>query len=162
MTNEELKKMKYRVCCPLCDNDKCMKGTDKCEAEKWEKGMTKEQAISNLKRAKCVPYKKETLEMAIGALEGSKAFMKVTFDRDQLQELVEEAKKEIQMEIKALKQEPPKATWEGVEYDGYADGCPVYDVWECTQCGYEHYGESDTLTDYCPGCGAKMTESEDE
>lgn len=37
MTNEELKKMKYRVCCPLCDNDKCVKGTDKCEAEKWEK-----------------------------------------------------------------------------------------------------------------------------
>ena len=67
----------------------------------------------------------------------------------------------IEMAIKALKQEPIKATWEGVEYDGYADGCPVYDVWECTQCGYEHHGESDTLTDYCPGCGAKMTESEE-
>ena len=31
--------------------------------------MTIEQVISNLKRAKCVPYKKETLEMAIKALK---------------------------------------------------------------------------------------------
>lgn len=137
--------------------------------------MTKEEAIKNLKMQRDLfkfnpttgeeeswryPDEIEALDMAIGALEGSKAFMKVTFDKDQLQELVEEAKKEIQMEIKALKQEPPKATWEGVEYD-YADGCPVYDVWECTQCGYEHPGGSDTLTDYCPGCGAKMTESEE-
>lgn len=31
--------------------------------------MTPQEAISNLKRAKCVPYKKETLEMAIEALK---------------------------------------------------------------------------------------------
>ena len=138
--------------------------------------MTKEEAIKNLKMQRDLfkfnpttgeeeswryPDEIEALDMAIGSLEGNTSFMKVTFDRDQLQELVEEAKKEIQMEIKALKQEPPKATWEGVEYDGYAGGWPVYDVWECTQCGYEHHGESDTLTDYCPGCGAKMTESEE-
>lgn len=41
MTNEAEKK--YWICCPLCDNDKCMKGTDKCEAEKWEK---EEKALS--------------------------------------------------------------------------------------------------------------------
>lgn len=29
--------MKYIVCCPLCDNDKCVRGTDKCEAEIWAK-----------------------------------------------------------------------------------------------------------------------------
>ena len=46
--------------------------------------------------------------------------------------------------------------WIGIEYDGYADGCPVYDVFECSECGYEHKGESDTLTSYCPNCGAKM------
>ncbi len=34
---------KYWICCSLCDNDKCMKGTDKCEAEKCEK---EEKALS--------------------------------------------------------------------------------------------------------------------
>lgn len=47
-------------------------------------------------------------------------------------------------------------TWIGIEYDGYADGCPVYDLWECSECKHEHKGEEDTLTDYCPDCGAKM------
>jgi hypothetical protein len=34
--------MKYMVCCPLCDHDKCCRGTDKCDAEKWAKGKEKE------------------------------------------------------------------------------------------------------------------------
>lgn len=51
--------------------------------------------------------------------------------------------------------------WVGIEYDGYADGNPVYDVFECSVCGCEHKGESDTLTNYCPDCGAKM-EAENE
>lgn len=46
--------------------------------------------------------------------------------------------------------------WVGIEFNGYADGCPVYDLWECSECGHEHKGESDTLTDYCPDCGTKM------
>lgn len=46
--------------------------------------------------------------------------------------------------------------WIGVEYDGYADGSPVYDVWECSECRIEHYGEYDTLSDYCPNCSTKM------
>ena len=37
MTKEEINRMKYIVCCPLCDNDKCCRGTDKCDAEKWVK-----------------------------------------------------------------------------------------------------------------------------
>lgn len=48
------------------------------------------------------------------------------------------------------------ATWNGVEYDGYADGFPVYNVWECSNCGEEHCGEENTLTRFCPHCGAKM------
>ena len=48
------------------------------------------------------------------------------------------------------------AHWIGVEYDGYADGNPVYDVFECSNCDGEHFGEEDTLTAYCPYCGAKM------
>lgn len=34
---EELNSIKYWVCCPLCDNEKCVKGTNSCEAEQWVK-----------------------------------------------------------------------------------------------------------------------------
>ena len=44
--------------------------------------------------------------------------------------------------------------WIGIEYDGYADGVPVYDVWECSSCGNEWRGDSTPC--YCPDCGAKM------
>lgn len=37
MTLEEIEKLKYAVCCPLCDNEKCVKNTDKCEAEIWKR-----------------------------------------------------------------------------------------------------------------------------
>lgn len=33
----DIDKKKYIICCPLCDNEKCVKGTDKCEAEIWKK-----------------------------------------------------------------------------------------------------------------------------
>lgn len=47
--------------------------------------------------------------------------------------------------------------WVGLEYDGYADGCPVYDVWECSECGEEVSGEDVPETHpYCHGCGARM------
>jgi DNA-directed RNA polymerase subunit RPC12/RpoP len=53
--------------------------------------------------------------------------------------------------------EPVKhGRWIPLEYDGYADGFPVYDLWECSQCQEEHSGDEDTLTPYCPHCGAKM------
>lgn len=35
--------MKYKVCCPFCENEKCVKGTDKCEAELWAKDMMKKR-----------------------------------------------------------------------------------------------------------------------
>lgn len=47
--------------------------------------------------------------------------------------------------------------WIGLEYDGYADGNPVYDLWECSECGEEVRGEDVPDTHpYCHGCGAKM------
>ena len=46
--------------------------------------------------------------------------------------------------------------WIPLEYDGYADGNPVWDLWECSECREEHSGDEDTLTLYCPNCGAKM------
>lgn len=48
------------------------------------------------------------------------------------------------------------ARWVPLEADGYADGSPVWDLWECSNCREEHSGDEDTLTPYCPYCGAKM------
>ena len=28
---------RYWVCCPMCDKEKCVRGTEECDAEKWEK-----------------------------------------------------------------------------------------------------------------------------
>ena len=47
--------------------------------------------------------------------------------------------------------------WVGTDFDGYADGNPVYYLWQCSCC-HEEY-ERDGLPpwyDYCPNCGAKM------
>lgn len=47
--------------------------------------------------------------------------------------------------------------WIGIEYDGYADGCPVYDLWECSECGEEVRGEDVPSTHpWCHSCGARM------
>lgn len=48
--------------------------------------------------------------------------------------------------------------WIPTGYDGYADGAPVWDEWECSECAHEHSGDEDTLTAFCPDCGAKMDE----
>jgi rubrerythrin len=70
--------------------------------------------------------------------------------------------------IEALKQPTIEAApvrngrWIPTEYDGYADGYPVYDAFECSECGHEHNGEEDTLTAFCPDCGAKMDEEDEK
>ena len=46
--------------------------------------------------------------------------------------------------------------WIPTEYDSYAGGAPVWDKWECSECCHEHSGEEDTLTAFCPDCGAQM------
>lgn len=68
--------------------------------------------------------------------------------------------KAVKMAAESLKQTKPSGEWLGIDYDGYADGQPVIELWECSHCGYEHKGDYTTLTDYCPNCGAKM-ENED-
>ena len=52
--------------------------------------------------------------------------------------------------------------WIGIEYDGYADGFPVYDLWECSECGEEVKGEDVPVSHpWCHSCGARM-DKEDE
>ena len=45
----------------------------------------------------------------------------------------------------------------GTEFDGYADGCPVYYEWKCSECGCV-FEEEEPTYNYCPNCGAKMDE----
>lgn len=60
-------------------------------------------------------------------------------------------------QMKTIEAEPVRhGRWIPIEYDSYADGAPVWDKYVCSECGHEHVGEEDTLTDYCPKCGAKM------
>ena len=39
--NEKKNSLKYYVCCPVCDNKKCVRGTEQCEAEIWAKNKKK-------------------------------------------------------------------------------------------------------------------------
>lgn len=51
--------------------------------------------------------------------------------------------------------------WIGIEYDGYADGFPVYDLWECSECGEEVKGEDVPVSHpWCHSCGARMDKEE--
>ena len=54
--------------------------------------------------------------------------------------------------------------WIGTEYDGYANGFPVYDVYECSECGmeYDSTDDGEITHNYCPNCGAKMDEEKDD
>ena len=49
-----------------------------------------------------------------------------------------------------------RGEWVG-EYDGYADGMPVYDMWSCSVCGkrFDEWDERPSWS-FCPNCGADM------
>ena len=60
-------------------------------------------------------------------------------------------------EDKLIKAEPVRhGRWVPFSYDGYADGYPVYDEWECSECHFACEGEGEPPLNYCPNCGAKM------
>lgn len=60
--------------------------------------------------------------------------------------------------IKDVDAEPVRhARWIGTNHDGYADEYPVYDEYQCSQCGAECETEDEPLGwNFCPMCGAKM------
>jgi rubrerythrin len=55
-----------------------------------------------------------------------------------------------------LKAEPVRhGMFIGTEYDGYADGYPVYYEWKCSECGCI-FEEDEPTYRYCPNCGCRM------
>ena len=50
-----------------------------------------------------------------------------------------------------------EAKWVSILHDGYADGQPVFDTYECSNCKEEYYTDDEKmLPNYCPNCGRKM------
>ena len=45
--------------------------------------------------------------------------------------------------------------WVPLEFDGFADGAPVWDVWECSECGNEIRTEEPPK--FCCDCGCRNT-----
>ena len=39
--------------------------------------------------------------------------------------------------------------------DGYADGSPVYDSWDCPRCGWTYELDTEQY-EYCPNCGQRI------
>lgn len=60
------------------------------------------------------------------------------------------------LKVGALKEE--KSLKPTLEYDGYADGLPVYDSWKCPTCSTV-YGY-DNKYNYCPNCEQRIDWSE--
>ena len=52
-----------------------------------------------------------------------------------------------------------RGEWMG-SADGYADGELVYDIWECSHCGYviDEEDDPDRLPQFCPKCCSIMTD----
>ena len=62
---------------------------------------------------------------------------------------------EIKLLQKLVDKETPKDV-EYTEYDGFADGYPVYDTAICPNCYREFEVECEEHYDYCPNCGQKI------
>lgn len=128
--------------------------------------MTREQAIKILKSKMDghtdTSYEwAETIRMAIKALEQEPCEDTISRQEvlDKMKERDEELSSICPKDIKALPPvlpQPKVGRYVPVGYDGYADGNPVYDWWECSECGWEHTGDKESLTAFCPNCGAKM------
>ena len=65
--------------------------------------------------------------------------------------------------LRPVSRERVEKVWRGEwmgSGDGYADGELVYDIWECSHCGYviDEEDDPDMLPQFCPKCYAAMTD----
>lgn len=116
--------------------------------------MTNQEAISNLKKARCVPYKKETLTMAIKALEQEPC--EDVISRQAVLKPYQTLKDNdticIWLLRKNIEQQPsvtPQSKT-GRWIDGKCNRCGTHAPYWAMASGYY-------LSEYCPTCGAKMT-----
>lgn len=107
-----------------------------------------------------------TIEEAIGQLIRLRSYCSAeagTYDRDAASIWKADAEA-LSIAIAALNGPTRKMVerfaeeWQGIA-DGYADGELVYDMWSCSNCGYIiDTDEPDDLPQFCPVCGAPMTD----
>ena len=116
-----------------------------------------------------------TREEAIDVLEESKRQNEIMRDNPtafwasyQMADGVKNAKRRIEafeIALSALRTptreqvEKMRGEWMG-SADGYADGELVYDIWECSHCGYviDEEDDPDMLPQFCPKCCSIMTD----
>lgn len=69
--------------------------------------------------------------------------------------ILAEVVQDIIRELPTVTPHKKQAHWIGEEYDGYADGAPVYTSWVCSECGATFMCEDMDFL-YCPRCGSVM------
>lgn len=103
----------------------------------------------------------------------AKAYLSELYDCDteaEKQQIDDEMYYSTQSFIEVLMREPAvdavqvvHGHWVGEDYDGYADGCPVYFSYRCSKCNAIFQTDDEPIDfDYCPRCGSKMDEKECE
>lgn len=111
-----------------------------------------------------------TREEAIDVLQEKhdecKAFYDLAAHPEEAYPGTKEYMEALQMALAALcgpTREQVEKVWRGEwigSADGYADGELVYDIWECSECGYgiDEEDDPDMLPQFCPKCYAAMTD----
>ena len=111
-----------------------------------------------------------TREKAIEVLENRLSQCQYVYDTSQFPDISYlGAKREIDAletalsALRPVSREQVEKVWRGEwmgSADGYADGELVYDIWECSHCGYviDEEDDPDMLPQFCPKCYAAMTD----
>lgn len=113
--------------------------------------MTLEESIRfHAEEAEKMKLHKKVNEIILGSEGYERALQEHTQTAEWLKELAERRK------------QPERKTGHfiGTEFDGYADGSPVYYEWKCSECGCVFEDDEPTYN-YCPNCGADMREERD-
>ena len=127
--------------------------------------MDKEQAIEKLNDIRChikeTSAEEQALVMAIDALKQpvvTDTNVGDTISRQQAIDALDciNGTEEVLRSLPSVQPEPKTGKWIGTEFDGYADGNPVFYKWQCSECGCIFEDEEPTYK-FCPNCGAKMT-----
>lgn len=173
MTLEEINTMKYRVCCPMCDNKKCVRGTDSCEAEQWAKSKALGQEPWETQMIDKSNFSQEQYKADLqSAYDCGKASVKPCEDTISRADAVRVASGYCHP-AKELAKLPPATPKPKVGHwimprndDGMSD--PIEYQVRCSECGFDldpqtwheelHRYDGDK---YCPHCGKRMVKPQE-